>query len=314
MSRSILVIDPDARFFKQRLEAAFRGLEVRAVRSSEEALPFLGEVEAFAGLPRFFGDDMVRDAQRLKWIQVFTTGTDHITAMKSLNPDTLVSSTRGMHGPQMAEMALMLMMALARDLPRMVRNQARAVWERFLQRRLYGKSVLIFGVGLIGGELALRCKALGMTVTGVTNTPRVAPGFDRMVPRSELLGAVADADFVVVLVPADPSTDKIVNRELLGAMKSSAYLVNIARGAVCDEQALAEALRGKRIAGAGLDVFQVEPLPADSPLWRMENVIVTPHQGGQCDVYNELVLEIFQKNLRCFLENRVADMVNLVPH
>jgi len=314
VSRSILVIDPDAGFFKQRLEAAFRGLEVKAARSSDEALRFVGEVEVFAGLPRFFRDDMVREAKRLKWIQLFTTGTDHITGMASLKPDTLVTSTRGMHGPQMAEMALMLMLALARDLPRMVRNQAKGVWERFLQRRLYGKSVLIFGVGLIGEELGLRCKALGMTVTGVTNTPRIVPGFDRMVPRSELLQAAGGADFLVVLVPADPSTDKIVNRELLRAMKPSAYLVNIARGSVCDEQALAEALREKRIAGAGLDVFQTEPLPADSPLWRMQNVIVTPHQGGQCDVYNELVLEIFQKNLQCFLEGRVADMVNLVPH
>ncbi len=314
MSRSILVIDPDAEFFRRRLEDANRGLEVKAAGSTDEALAFVGEAEVFAGLPRFFRDDMVREAKHLKWIQLFTTGTDHITGMKSLKPETLVTSTRGMHGPQMAEMALMLMLALARDLPRMVRNQARSVWQRFLQRRLYGKSVLVFGVGLIGEELGLRCKALGMTVVGVTNTPRTAPGFDRMVPRSELLKAASETDFLVVLVPADESTNKIVNRELLHAMKPSAFLVNIARGAVCDEPALVEALNEKRIAGAGLDVFAVEPLPASSPLWRMQNVIVTPHQGGQCDVYNELVLEIFQKNMQCFLEGRGGDMLNLVPH
>ncbi len=96
MSRSILVVDPDAEFFRQRLEAAFRGLEVKAVRSTDEALPYVGEAEVFAGLPRFFRDDMVREATKLKWIQVFTTGTDHITSMKSLKGDTLVTSTRGM--------------------------------------------------------------------------------------------------------------------------------------------------------------------------------------------------------------------------
>jgi len=257
---------------------------------------------------------MVREAHSLKWIQVFTTGTDHITNMRSLKPETIVTSMRGIHGPQMAEMALMLMFALARDLPRMIRNQADERWERFLQRRLYGKTVLILGVGIIGGELGPRCKALGMTVVGVSNSPRAMPGFDRIVPRADLTKAVPEADFLVVLVPFERGTDKIVNAELFRAMKPSAYLINIARGGVCDEQALIAALREKRIAGAALDVFQTEPLPADSPLWRMDNVIVTPHHGGQCDVYNELVLGLFQKNLECFLEGRVSDMVNLVTH
>lgn len=314
MPRSVLVIDPEADFFKQRLEAHFPQLQVKTAHSTAEASPLVPDVEVFAGLPRFYSDDMVREASRLKWIQAFTTGTDHITGLKSLKRDTVVTSVRGMHGPQMAEMALMLMLALARDLPRMVRNQHDAKWERFLQRRLYGKTVLILGVGIIGADLAARCKALGMRVLGVSRTPRAAPDFDRMLPRSELLRAAGEADFLVVLVPYDRSTDRIVNAELLRSMKPSAYLVNIARGAVCDEQDLIAALREKRIAGAGLDVFQVEPLPADSPLWRMPNVIVTPHQGGQCDVYNDLVLEIFQNNMQCFLEGRVPDMVNLIPH
>ena len=314
MPRSILVIDPHADFYKQKLQAHFPQLEVKTAHSTAEASPLVPDVEVFAGMPRSYSDDLVREAKRLKWIQVFTTGTDHITSMPSLKPDTLVTSTRGMHGPQMAEMALMLMLALARDLPRMVRNQQSATWERFQQRRLYGKTVLILGVGIIGEELAVRCKALGMRVIGVSSAPRAVPGFDRLLPRSALLRSAGEADFLVVLVPADPSTDKIVNHALLRAMKPSAYLVNIARGAVCDEQALIAALREKRIAGAGLDVFQVEPLPADNPLWRMQNVIITPHQGGQCDVYNDLVLEVFRKNIECFLEGRVSDMVNLVPH
>ena len=314
MPGSILVIDPDADFFKQRLSAAFPQLEVKTAQSTAEAGALVSDVEVFAGMPRFYTDQLVREAKRLRWIQVFTTGTDHITGLNSLRPDTLVTSMRGIHGPQMAEMAVMMMLALARDLPRMVRNQREENWARFLQRRLYGKAVLILGVGTIGAELGPRCKALGMNVVGVSSAPRAVRGFDAIVPRSELANAAAAADFLVVLVPYDRSTDKIVDAGLLRAMKPSACVINIARGAVCDEQALIEALREKRIAGAGLDVFQTEPLPADSPLWRMDNVIVTPHQGGQCDVYNELVLDLFQKNVKCFLEGRVSEMVNLVAH
>ena len=314
MARTILVVDPEADFFKERLGAAFPQVEVVTAQSAAEARPLSAEAEVFAGLPRFYSDDMVRDAGRLKWIQLFTTGVDHVLGMKSLKRETVVTSMRGIHGPQMAEMALMLMFALARDLPRMVRNQQQEVWDRFLQRRLYGKTVVILGVGISGIELAARCKALGMKVVGISSTPRSVAGFDRIVPRTELLNAVGDGDFVVVLVPYDKTTDKIVNERLLRAMKPSAYLVNLARGAVCDEPALIDALREKRIAGAGLDVFQKEPLPAESPFWRMTNVIVTPHEAGQCDVYNDLVLGVFQNNVRCFIEGRFADMVNLVPH
>ena len=313
-NHSVLLIDPDADYFSERLHAAFPGVELHAVRSTAEALLHASGAEALIGWPRFFTDEMVAAARGLRWIQVFTTGIDHVLGLKALRKETLLTSMRGIHGPQMAEMALMLMFALARDLPRIVRNQDQERWERFRQRRLYGKTVVILGIGTSGMELAVRCQALGMSVIGVSSTPRDVAGFDRVVVRADMLSAVGEGDFVVVLVPYDKTTANIVDARLLAAMKSSACLVNIARGAVCDEQALIEALRNKTIAGAGLDVFQVEPLPQDSPLWRMPNVIVTPHEAGQCDVYNDLVLKVVEKNLRLFLEGRVSDMVNVVSH
>ena len=310
MPRSILVIDPDADFYKQKLQAHFPQLEVKTAHSTVEASPLVPDVEVFAGMPRVFNDDMVREAKRLKWIQVFTTGTDHVTGMPSLRPDTLVTSTRGMHGPQMAEMALMLMLALARDLPRMVRNQERANWERFQQRRLYGKTVLILGVGIIGEELAVRCKALGMRVIGVSSAPRVVPGFDRLLPRSELLRSAGEADFLVVLVPADPSTDKIVNHALLRAMKPSAYLINVARGAICDEAALVRALEEKWIAGAGLDVFPQEPPPSGHPIYDCPNVVMTAHTAGWGPGRQERLIALVAENVRRFAAGE--PLLNLV--
>ncbi|MCC6472368.1 MAG: D-2-hydroxyacid dehydrogenase [Burkholderiales bacterium] len=312
MAHSILIVDPEADWFASQLNAAFPGLEVRAARSAAQVGDAAADVEALGCMPAWISEDLVARAPRLRWVQAFTTGTDRFESVLAGRRGVAITSTRGMHGPQMAEMACLLMLSLARDYPRMLRNQDRRVWDRFAQKRLYGKTAVILGVGVIGAELALRCKAFGMTVIGVTRTPRVLPGFDRMMRYEEIEPAVALADFLNVLVPYEKQTHRLVNARVLAAMKPSAYLVNIARGGVCDEDALIEALRAGRIAGAGIDVFTQQPLPPESPFWGLDNVIVTPHMGGQCDVYNALVCNVLKKNVQCFLEDRIAQMVNLV--
>jgi phosphoglycerate dehydrogenase-like enzyme len=316
MATRVLIIDPLAEYYRKGLQAAFPALEIRDVASRADVGELMADVDVICGMGgvRVFDDELVRKAARLKWIQAFTTGTDGITRQPSLGREVLLTSMRGIHGPQMSEMALLLMIALARDYPRMLRNQDRAVWDRFQQRRLYGKTVAILGVGIIGTDLAKRAKAFGMTVVGVSGTPRALAGFDRMYPRSDLERAAGEADFLAVLVPHTSETDKIVNGRILAAMKPGAYLVNLARGGVCDEPALLEALKAGRIAGAALDVFAREPLEPAHPFWKMDNVIVTPHLGGQSDVYHEQVLDVLTTNMKCFLENRPSKMLNLVPH
>jgi D-2-hydroxyacid dehydrogenase (NADP+) len=313
---TVLVIDPDAEYFREKLHADFPGVRVLTAQGLKDVGDKIAEADVLAamGSKMIFQEELLEKAGKLKWIQAFTTGTDKITPLKSFRKETLLTTTRGMHGAQMAEMALMQMLALARDLPRMLRNQQQAKWDRFLQVRLYGKTVVILGVGISGEELASRCKAMGMTVVGVTGTPRQSPNFDRMARRSELESAVKDADFLAIVVPYEKETHKIVNAKIFAAMKPTAYVVNIARGGVLDEQDLLVALREKRIAGAALDVYDTEPLPADNPLWREPNVICTPHHAGQSDVYNEQVYDILAPNLRCFLENRRGEMRNLIEH
>jgi phosphoglycerate dehydrogenase-like enzyme len=312
----VLIIDPLGDYYREGLQRAFPSLAVSNVAAGSEVGDLMADADVLCAMggARVFDDELVRRASKLKWIQAFTTGTDGITRQPSLKREVLLTSMRGIHGPQMSEMALLMMIALARDYPRMFRNQEKRAWERFRQRRLYDKTLAILGVGIIGTDLAKRAKAFGMTVIGITGTPRAVPGFDRMVGRAGLEEAAGEADFLAVLVPYSADTDKIVNARVLAAMKREAYLVNIARGGVCDEEALLAALREKRIAGAALDVFASEPLDPAHPFWKMDNVIVSPHLGGQSDVYHEQVLEVLVSNMRCFLENRSADMVNRVPH
>jgi D-2-hydroxyacid dehydrogenase (NADP+) len=314
MPPTVLVIDPLHRYYKERLLAAFPSLVVHGVENREEVGDLMADADVIAamGSVRLFNEDLLARAPRLKWIQTFTTGTDGVTRLKSLKPGVVLTSMRGIHGPQMSEMALMMMIALARNYPRMLGNQDREVWQRAPQQRLCGKTLAILGVGIIGMDLAKRAKAFGMEVIGITETPRPLEGFDRMVSRAAMHEALGEADFVVVLVPYSPQTDRIVNAKALAAMKPHAYLVNISRGGVVDEEALVAALREKRIAGAALDVYAKEPLDPSSPLWKMDNVICSPHLGGQCDVYHEQVMEVMSENFRCFLENRTSEMVNLV--
>lgn len=312
-----MVIDPDADFFREKLLADFPAIKVLTALGPDDVGDKIvgADVVAAMGSKIIFHEGGLLDkAARLKWIQAFTTGTDKITPLKAFTKDMLLTSTRGMHGAQMAEMALLQMLALARDLPRMLRNQAESKWDRFMQIRLLGKTVVILGVGTSGEDLALRCKALGMTVVGVTGTPRALPNFDRMVKRSELVHAASEADFLVVVVPYEKETHKIVNAKVFNAMKPTAFVCNIARGGVLDEQDLLAAVRERKIAGAALDVFDLEPLPPDNPLWREPNVIITPHHAGQSDVYNQQVYDIFGPNLRCFLDKRYGEMRNVIEH
>jgi phosphoglycerate dehydrogenase-like enzyme len=179
---------------------------------------------------------------------------------------------------------------------------------------LKDKTVGIFGVGAIAAELAPKCAALGMRVVGISSVKRRVPGFDAMVGRDELERAVKDIDFLVLLTPFTPETRNIVDAKIFAAMKPSAYLVNLARGGIVDETALVEALKGKKLAGAALDVFATEPLPEDSPLWDMENVIITQHQGGFFDSYPRFAIPVVEENMRKFLAGDTKSMINFVQH
>ncbi len=304
--------EPVRNQYRDRLAATFPELEVEMVDHHSKVDPYIAAAEILMTFGAHMADHVLEKGVNLKWIQVLGTGVDGVTDSPALREGVLVTNLRGLHGKSVSECALAFMLALARNLPRSVRNQGAGRWERFPVTLLNGGTVGILGVGVIAEELAPRCKALGMKVIGITSGERELPGFDAMRGKDELMQVVPDLDYLVLLTPYTAETHHIVDARVLAAMKPSAFLVNVARGGVVDEPALVEALRSGAIAGAALDVFAEEPLPGDHPFYAMENVIVTPHMAGFHIGYATEALPVVEENIHRFLAGDVDHMINVV--
>jgi D-2-hydroxyacid dehydrogenase (NADP+) len=300
--------------YRDRLQARFPELAINVVDHHSKVGPHIAAADALLTFTPMLSGKVLQQAARLKWIQTLGTGVDNLIDQPSLGKDVVVTNVRGIHGPPVSEAAIAAMLALARDLPRAVRAQDERQWRRFPAQLLHNKTVGIFGVGLIAEALAPKYKAFGMRVIGVSSVPREVAGFDRIHAREELLNVVGDLDFFVLLTPLTAATRNSVDAKVFTAMKPTASLINLARGGVVDEPALVEALKTGRIGGAALDVFSQEPLPPDHPFWSMQNVIITTHQGGFCDVYIDYALPTVEANMRCFLAGDIGGMINVVAH
>lgn len=315
MTRILILLalpEPVRAQYHAGLQEKFPEVEIDVVDHYSKAVERISDKDVLVTFGPMLHDDVIKAAKTLKWIQALGTGVDGILDRPSLGKEVIVTKMHGFHGPPVSEAALMAMLALARELPRVVKSQAERKWDRFPAQTLKDKTVGILGVGVIAQTLAPMCKAFGMRVLGISATPRTAAGFDRMVPRTQLVEAAREVDFLVLLAPLSRETRGIVNAEVLAAMKPASYLINLARGGVVDEPALIESLRRRRIAGAALDVFATEPLPADSPFWTLPNVLITPHAGGFFDGYPKHALPVLEENLRRFLAGDTGNMLNLV--
>jgi len=309
---NLLILDSQAEEYRRALEPEFPELVIRACKTENEVGDFIEKAKFL--LTFNISDPLIRKAVNLEWIQALGTGVDAILGLPSLPKGVLVTSTRGIHGPQMSELAVLLMLALTRRFPDTVRNQDKSGWDRWPAELLWKKKVGIFGLGAVGEEIALRCKAFGMTVYGINRSGRGVDAVDRMFGLDGLLTVAREVDYFIVAVPLTPETRGMVGAEVVSAMKPTAFLLNLARGPVVDEKALIRALESRTIAGAGLDVFDEEPLPQGHPFWKMKNVIVTPHVGGTSTFYVSQVLPIFRENLRRYLKGERHALINVVDH
>lgn len=308
----VLVLDDHAQIYADSLRREFPALTVHAARDEASVPKDLSAVEVFIAFGNDIGGDLLRRMPGLKWIQSLATGTDQFLRMLSLRADVLITSGRGIHGPPMREIVAYFMLFLARDAMHQIADQKAHRWDRRYWSLLAGKTATIVGLGVGGTAIGELLKAFGMTVIGVTRAPRPVSVFDEVVPRPRLLEAVCKADYLINILPSAPENRDLIGKDVFGAMKPTAFFINVGRGDTVDETALIATLHEKRIAGAGLDVFRRRPLAPDSPLWDMPNVVLTPHSGAYVREYEEYMMPILLDNMRLFLAGRQSEMQNIV--
>jgi len=306
-----LIMDRGVHLDPESVRRACPSINFAVARNVDEALDRCAEADVLLAMAHDVSDELVARMPCLRYLCALSAGLDRLETLKELKPDVRVTSARGIHGPQMSELAFLSMIALSRDFARLQRNQHDHVWERWPQHLLYKKTAVIAGIGPIAEEMAARFVAFGMRVLGVSDARDAAPNFEKLYKRAQLPQAASEADFFIVLVPLSAKTRHLIDETVLRAMKPTSILVNLARGPLIDESALIKCLQKGRIGGAALDVFEAEPLPKDSPLWDMTNVIITPRIGGMSEMYAEQVLPLVVHNLRCYAEGRYAEMKNV---
>ncbi len=280
----------------------------RDTAGTERWHALLDEAEVLYGIPGNTGEGLVealRGAPRVRWVQARNAGAgEQLGAALDLDPgalrDVTVTNVSGIHATPLAEFALLGLLAFAKRLPELERDKAARAWPdvKPTMRTLTGRTVLVVGLGAIGLEVARLATAFGMRVVGVKRTPEAVPGVDAVAPPERVAELAADADDLVVTLPLTDATRGLVGAATLRALRLGGVVVNVGRGAVIDEPALADALRDGHLAGACLDVFTEEPLPAESPLWGLENVIVAPHDAARTDHEDADAVAVFADNLR----------------
>jgi phosphoglycerate dehydrogenase-like enzyme len=271
----------------------------------DELDALLAEAEVIYGfrLP----NDVFARAPKLKWVQVMSAGVDRFLDIEFQQSSVIMTNVSGIHAIPIGEIVLEQMLMFAKQAPLCFRLKQEKQWKRFMPTVLRSKTVGIVGLGNIGREVARLAKAFGMRVVATRrSTKRVARAkhVDILLPTEQLTRLLKESDFVVLSLPFTSETNRLIGEKELRTMKPTAYLINIARGNIVDEEALIRALDERWIAGAGLDVFATEPLPADSRLWEFTNVIFSPHIAGGMEDYNIRATELFCDNLRRYLSGK----------
>jgi phosphoglycerate dehydrogenase-like enzyme len=307
----ILIYPAFSAEWNEAIRDAARPAEVVWASEEAEALRLIPDCEAFVG---YITPGLLAAATRLRWIQAPLAGLENYMFPALIDSDVVLSNMRGIYSDVIADHVLGVILGLAHGFHHYARSQAAGIWDKTERDfvHLAGQTLGILGLGGIGSEVARRGAVLGMRVIAV-DLQRT----DRPSEVAELWGLehfedlLAESDFLVISAPLTPSSDHLFDASAFKLMKSTAYLINIGRGKIVSLAALVDALQEGRIAGAGLDVFEVEPLPADSPLWAMPNVIITPHVAARSPQIEGRRLAVLTDNVRRFVAgDPVRNLVN----
>lgn len=258
-----------------------------------------------------FNKEMLVAAHNLRWIHSTSAGVDKLLFPELINSRVIVTNSRGIHPIPIAEHVFAAILCFQRRFKEHILNQEKKQWVYKRSEELYGKTLCIIGMGEIGKRIAFLGKAFGCKVIGVKRTPEKIKNIDKLYRIKDLNKALAQADYVILCLPSTPKTRNLISHPQLQAMKQSAILINIGRGDAINDEALLEALKIRKIAGAALDVFRQEPLPSTHPYYSLDNIIITPHHSGSTLEYDKRSIEIFCNNLKAFLnKKKMPTLVN----
>jgi D-2-hydroxyacid dehydrogenase (NADP+) len=295
-------------WFRQRLTLEFPQFKITFRDNYEGIAPLLREAEVLFTIS--LRAEQFAAAPNLKWIHAPTAAVHQFLFPELIASDVVLTNSREVHGPVVAEHVMALILALAKKIPQAVVYQLDLVWaqeamwkEGAHPQEISGATLGLIGVGSIGSRVAQMGSAIGMRVLAVReHVEKEKPeGVQAVFPPTAIDEMLEQSDYVVIAAPLVDATHALINAARLAAMKPTAYVINVGRGAQVDEGALIDALRNRKIAGAALDVFDREPLPADSPLWSLENLLITPHTAGLTEKLWDRHYELFSDNLRRYV-------------
>src|SRR5437588_522893 len=297
-------------WIQQKLAREFPQLQVVQLQNYDRVPEEITDTDIFIGWS--LRPEQFVAAKNLKWIHSPAAAVHQLMFPELINSSVVVTNSREVHGPVVAEHAIALVLALAKRLPQAMRYQIKKEWaqetlwhERPRPREISGASVAVIGMGGIGREFTARAKALGMRVLAVRENPQKGTsGADAVYGTAQLDEVLSQADYVLLCTPVTPGTTGLMNQARLAQMKPAPYPLNVGRGPLIDENAVIAALRSRIIAGAALDVFEEEPLPADSPFWDLDNVLITPHTAAVTERLWDRHYQLISENLKRFLQGR----------
>lgn len=288
----------------------------RTPEEDKEFKELLAEAEILYDFPRKHIRDLTEVSPKLRWVQGSMAGAGEVAQKAGLlGNDVLITTASGVFSGPLAEFTVMAMLQHAKELDRLRREKKEKVWNQTSVGTLENKTLCIVGIGNIGQEVAVRARPFGMQIVGVKRTvgenDEAWEYADELFANEDLHEALSWADYVVATLPGTPETYHLIDERAIGTIKKGAYFVNIGRGSAVDEAALIRALEEERFSGAALDVFEEEPLPEESPLWGLENVILSPHSTDMVpELTNERQTDLFCENLRRFLDGE--ELVNML--
>ena len=298
----IVLCPPVSDALREQVRRTAPGAEV-VMAAMDEAPAVVGDADVIFGM---YTEEIIRAARQVRWIQTTSAGMDMLMDVPGVREaDFRLSNASGLHALQVAEHAWAMTSALFRGLHVSVRNQLAREWKGAPIRDLFGAAAGIVGFGGIGRRYARLARGFDMRILAVDVQQTERPDYVAALWGTDRMEALlAESDVVFIACPYTPQTERLIDADAFRLMKNSAFLINTARGPIVDEGALVDALRSGEIAGAGLDVFEVEPLPETSPLWGMENVIITTHSAGVSNYRPQRTVDFFCENLRRFLAEK----------